>query len=60
LPTYVTEALTRHAGLAPTVVMILGLYESLAGFLALAEVVGMTKVLFVVEVTLGEVCGAGG
>jgi hypothetical protein len=59
LPTYVTDAFTRHAGLAPTVVMIFGLYESFAGFFALAEVVGMTKVLFAEEAEEG-MFGEGG
>ncbi len=49
LPTYVTDAFTKHAGLAPTVVIIFGLYESFAGFFALADVAGMTKVLFAEE-----------
>jgi hypothetical protein len=62
----VTEAFTKQAGLAPTVVMMVGLYEvvAAAGFdffdldflVGLDVEVGMKKVLFVDEEAMEDRC----
>lgn len=45
-PQYVTEALTRHAGLCPQVLAIFGLYPSLLHRRPLTGLTGIWKVMF--------------